>query len=491
MFKNFKLFLYTLIIIIISACGGGSGSSDTPSEIPPTAEQGTGYFRFYNAANNSSPVFINVADKNDIDFSGSGFDYGEAEAKELVEGNYHFKLAWQESNGYDIFSEESLKIQKNLNYLIVLTSVSEDNVPDIVGYEYEDELEGIQDDEFSIRFMNLFSDDVGVDIYYSLDNETFADAKLFSTNGYIYKEMTESMTLKRDNYVFYITAANSDEVLYESEEQYFSYRSQYMMFIRENTGPGESPYTMDKMFINGGVTEYPDIDDSPELRFYNGIIGDDELLPTYNDSIDLSIMDAYGEETMIKDLVQGELSEIHNAVKGEVFLNLHLAGEPEPIDEDYYLNHLANDDLTYFLFSTITTSGEDDREIAFHMLSVKNSPKVSQSEHKITLINLVDDYSILRVTFIRSYEDLQTAPNFMTSKRLEHQSMNLRNDVYTVQVVCVTSSSTIKTLATEVLILDTNSKDMFLIIEGNERDAFDNSDVSQELDYKIKFIEQQ
>lgn len=484
-------------LVAMSGCGSDSGGSSS------------GYLKFYNAASNSPAVFINI-DGTD-NFSGNGFDFGEAVSYELEQDGYELQLAWEEDDfDFGVFyggdDKDNLFIKDERNSLIVLASISSDNVPDIVTYDYKDIRDDLTDDEddeeLAMRFINLYQDDVGIKVYYALKDEGFDDAKLFSDTSIDYKVMTESILLESsETYKFYITSADSDDVLYESDEQYFAYRSQYIMFVKANTGPGESPYTIDKMYTSGAIDEYPDvIDPAAEIRFYNGIIGDD-LLPTYVDSVDLKLNGTLGDVTSVDGISRQAFSAILSGDRGDFTMDVYPSGEADPISENSYLNLDANDDDTVFLFTTIIEEEDDrdpdtieKREAFISALTVANSSTVSTIEHKITIINLIDDHSILRVSFAKDEETAATAPNFVNSARATPSSfpnsLNLSNDIYTVQVIFFEEDGSAKTLASTEITLDENSQDMFLIIEGNKIDNQEPSDVSEEVPYTITFVEQ-
>lgn len=505
--SNFNYKLKGVVALVVMASIGLSGCDDSSGG-------STGHFKFYNAAPNSPAVFIEIENSG---ISGNGFEYGEGTSRELQNDNYELELSWEEDDfDYEVFyggdNEENLAVKKDRNTLLVLASVDEedtDSPADIVEYEYVDERDELtddeDDDEFAISFINLYSDDIGIDVYYAEKDQSFSQAILFGGVSYQYKDMSETLYIERDNYVFYITEAGSNEVLYESDEQLFQYRSQYVMFVKANTGPGDSPYTVDKMYTNGAIDEYPDVDASAELRFYNAMIGD-VLYPTYTGAIDVNVINAAGEEELIENIVRQEFSDVKQGNLGDLNYDIYEAGtgsvpSAEPLEENYYLGVQANDDLTVFLYTTIVRD-EDDRdpdtielrEEYIDQLIVANSATVSEIEHNITVVNFIDDYSLLRVAFVRDDETAVTATNYVQSTRGSAHTLNLQNDTYTVQVVYVTDSgnSTVKTLVTKVITLDEDSKDMFLIIEGNEVDEklYNPPDGSQEVPYTINFVEQ-
>lgn len=476
-----------LALVLIAFIGlSGCGSSGSGNK--------TGFFKFYNASSTSPAVFIEL-DESSL----SSVEYGSnSTLYELNTDTYEMELSWEEdSDEYEVFYEADLKISNDDSDLVVL--VGDIDAPEVLTYEYEDENPDEEDDVFAMRFINLYSDDVGVDVYYSEDDETFNEAVLFGDMSYSYKDMSDSQLIETQTYKFYITEAGSSEVLYESDEIQFLFTTQYIMIVRANTGPGSSPYTIDKITKTSQVVEYADLNSSAELRFYNAIIGHDLITPAYNGSVDLNLINVAGVEEVIAGIDRSSFSDIIEGERGDLSLDIYPAGGSEPFDEDSYLGVLANEDKTVFLYTTVIEDVDDrdsstteEVEVFIDTLTVANSTTISVVSHNVKVINFVDDYSLLGVYFVRDGETLTTADYLVNSQRATPQTISLPNNTYRVQIVYTTDTGTAKTLASQEIVLDETSQDMFLIIEGNEIDTTATSpeDMSEEVPYTITYVEQ-
>ena len=479
--------LLAIIVVGVSGCGSSSSGSET------------GYFKFYNVSSDSPSVYIEI-DESDY----SSVDYAEnSTLYELGTDTYELELSYEEdSDEFEVFYEADLKIRKDDVDLMVL--VGEEGAREVLTYEYEDENPDEDDEVFAIRFINLYDDDIGVDVYYSEDDETFAEAIQFTDGSIVYQEMTDSLEIESDEtYIFYITEAGSTDVLYESTEIAYNYTTQYIMVVRQNTGPGSAPYTMDKITKTSQVIEYPDVDAEAEVRFYNAIIGH-SLIPTYDaNSIDLNLIDVNGDEVLVEDIARGSFSDILEGEREDLSADVYPAGGDEPFDEDSYIGVQANDDKSIFFYTTIVEDEDDNdpdtiekTEVFIDTLTVTNSSTVSIISHNVSVINFIDDYSLLGVYFVRDDETLATADYIVSSQRATPTSISLPNNTYRVHIIYNTDTGTAKTLATKTITLDEDSKDMFLILEGNQIDTSntdngtEKEDTSLEEDYTILFTEQ-
>jgi hypothetical protein len=156
-----------------------------------------------------------------------------------------------------VIYKSSLAITADTIHMIVLSDsvlspqIMIDSIPVI-----DDEDDTI-DDLFNLRVLNMHSDQQAVDFYLSKENESFNDAVL--VGQYSYQQLSDNQKINQDDYIFYITTAGSDNVLFRSSSIAFAYSSQNIMVVKENTGAGTSPYMLDKM-SDSTVIEYVDAD---------------------------------------------------------------------------------------------------------------------------------------------------------------------------------------------------------------------------------------
>ncbi|WP_057829939.1 hypothetical protein [Colwellia sp. TT2012] len=87
---------------------------------------------------------------------------------------------------------------------------------------------------------------------------------------YSYQQLSDNKKLAQDDYIFYITTAGNDEVLFSSSSIPFAYSSQNIMIVKDNMGAGSSPYVLDKM-SDSAVIEYVDAEAEAQFRAYNAV----------------------------------------------------------------------------------------------------------------------------------------------------------------------------------------------------------------------------
>jgi hypothetical protein len=93
---------------------------------------------------------------------------------------------------------------------------------------------------------------------------------------------------------------------------------------------------------------------------------------------------------------------------------------------------------------------------------------------------VIDDYSSIKVYFVRNDEIIATAEQYLTAIFAQPSSVTLLNNTYTVYVIGKLDSSDIILSASE-LILNEDSKDQFIILE---------KDLNSATGYSAKFANQ-
>jgi hypothetical protein len=382
--------------------------------------------------------------------------------------------------------------------LIVITD--DIQTPTVMFYEIpvrdDDELDEDSDDEvFNIRVLNMHSVSGGVDMYYSESDETFNEATLFNQTSY--SEMSENQKIAQDSYIFYLTYAGSDEVLFTSEDIDFPYASAYIFSIRENTGVGTSPFLLD-IISTSSITEYTDINAEASFRIFNGIVEND-LLPQYEGSFDFHINDI-DDSSEVSTLNFGEFSDSIIIAAGDYSMNLVTPITQRSIISNHLLTLSENTDKTIFFYlleEAVDEDGDgdidedgngtiDELEITLNSLVVNDNLSSSIYSHQMKVINLIDqdeiidDFSSIKVYFVRSDEIIDTAEQFLTAAFANPSSVELLNNTYTVYVIGKLDSSDI-ILSSSELILNEDSKDQFIILD---------KDINSASGYRVSFNNQ-
>ncbi len=478
------LFLTFLLSLSLFGCG----SSDD--------NDGTGYIQLYNLSANSPGIYLTTDKYDDDDFdekTHSPILYTKVSSRLTYDSDtYDIELAWQNeyNNDYDleIVYQSQLQVNKDTIELVVVTE--DIKAPTVLVYDIpvrdDNEVDDdINDEIFNIRVLNMHTLSAGVDMYYSESHETFNEATLLNQTHY--SEMSENQKIAQDGYIFYLTSAGSDEVLYQSKNIDFPYASEYIMIIRENTGVGSSPFILDKISTSS-ITEYSDTNAEASYRVFNGII-EHELLPQYENSFDFHL-DGIDNSPEVSALNFGEFSQSIITDSGDYSMSVVTPVAQSPILSNHLLALTENTDKTVFFYlleeavdedgdGNIDEDGDgyiDEIEITINSLVVDNSQSNSIYSHQMKVINLIDqdniidDFSNIKVYFVRSDEIIATADQYITAIFAQPSSVTLLNNTYTVYVIGRLDSSDIILSASE-LILNEDSKDQFIILEKDLNSA--------------------
>lgn len=441
----------TLAAASLIGCGGSSSDSDS-----------TGFLKFYNASDNAPYIYLEL---NEAAFSGA--DFGKSNGMyEIDSDSYDMTLSFKEgTSDYNTINEQTIDINDAKVTFVVMTGDASD--PQVQTYQYEDEDPETEDNQFTFRWLNLHPTQTDVDVYMSQDDQTFNEAVLLGSQSH--GALSESHYYELESYKFYLTETGSSEVLYESDEIPFIYTSQYIMTIRANNGPGESPFTIDRLSKTGSGVAYADIDAGAQLRFYNGL-AQNPLLPQFNNEIDINLDGVNGNES-ITGLAKGQFSEALDFNIGDYAIDIKASDNGTAIAENHFVSLPTNSDRTVFVFLTEVTEEDDgdpdtveETEIYVNTLPVDNSNRVSLYDHKIDVINLVDDYDNLSVYFVRSNETVDTAEYKLFSASGEPDSITLENNSFDISVVGSENDNDLL-LAFEQISLSSDSGDLFMIIE--------------------------
>ncbi|NQZ08773.1 MAG: hypothetical protein HRT35_16580 [Algicola sp.] len=456
-------------IVATSLVGCGGSSSDSES---------AGYLKFYNASNNSPYVYLSL-DENNL----AGAYFGQsAGVYTLTTASYEMALYFKESsNDFHTFDEQTLQVTNDQVNLVMLTGDIQS--PVVMTYQYEDEDPETEEDIFTFRFINQYQQTSALDVHIAKDGETFNEA--VKLGSYSPLEMSDSQYFELQSYKFYLTQPGSSEVLYESADIDFLYTTQYIFVIRENGGASDSAFVIDMLAKTTAVVAYPDKNAGAQLKIYNGLTPHD-LLPGFSAKIDVSLNGLNANES-VTALDKGQFSEVLDISFGDYALDISAAGEVTPLAENFFLSLTANDDKTLFIYQTEVEEADDGdanttEEVTLYVntLPVNNSQRVSLYDHQINVINLVDDYTSLKIYFVRSNETVSTAANHLSSTRANPQTITLENNSYDVSILVDENESELL-LAFDQLSLDSQSGDLYMIIEEDE---------SSDSGYTVKLLPQ-
>jgi len=459
------------------------------------SDSGTGYIQLYNLSSNAPDIYLTVDqydddDYDDTTYSGVSFT-GITSRLEFESDTYDIELAWQdEYNSSDLENiyEEQLVVKEDTVEFVVLNGDVKD--ANVIVYELpirdDDEIEDDSDDEvFNIRVLNMHEWSEGVDVYYSESDESFNEAELITQTSF--QEMSDNQKIAQDDLIFYLTSAGSTEVLFQSQDISFPYAAEYILVIRENTGAGSSPFIIDKLSTSSSI-EYADVNAEAQYRVYNGIVEHD-LLTTYSGEFDFYV-DGVDDSAEVSSLAFGEYSTSNTSTSGDFSMTLVSPTTDEVIVNNHLLSLTENTNTTVFFYlleEAVDEDGDDDvdengdgivdeYEISIHSLVVDNSASESIYNHQVKVINLIDedeisdDYSYIKVYFVKSDETIATADQSLSAVFATPSSVQLLNNTYQVYVIGRLGSTDV-ILSSSELVLDEDSKDQFLILEKDSTTA--------------------
>jgi hypothetical protein len=281
--------------------------------------------------------------------------------------------------------------------------------------------------------------------------------------------------------------------LFQSNEVSFSYSSQYVMAIRENTGVGTSPYMLDKI-SNSSIESFIDTDSEAKFNAYNAI-SQHELLPEYEGTFSLYV-NGVDDSPEIEDLSMGSLSEPIVLDKGDYSLDMTIADESDLLLKNHLLSLEENTHKTAFFYldevevdddndGDVDENGDgivDEIRLDVHSLVVSNSSRSSIYDHEIKMINLVDssEFGSFTIYFVRNDETINTAYYKKVVSFADSELLYLNNNTYQVYVVAKDNSSDIILNAFE-LTLNEESKEQFMIVEVDD---------TQPTGYKVSLFDQ-
>lgn len=461
--KAVKQILITASLTLATLTLHGCGSSSD--------DKGVGYIQFYNLSENSPSLYLTLENSDEEETSHSGVDYTKSTARfDYEKATYNMQISWRdEDEDLNSIYEQSLDVTADTVAFIVANN--DVLSPEILTYNIPTEDPETDEEIFNTRFLNMSNLPTGIDIYLSKDDETFNEANLIGS--YTYTELSPSINFDLDSYIFYVTSAGENEVLYQSEAISFAYTTQYFFVIRANIGAGSSPFTMDIITTSSGSQAYIDSESESQFRVYNAI-NEHELLSDYTGNIDLHL-NGVDDSPEVTNLAHSEFSASYQMPFGDYSIDLLSPLNKKSLLKNHLLSLSPNSNKSIFFYLVEKEEDEDDDgedEISVHLSSlvVNNSTTTSILDHNINIVNFVDDFSSVEFYFVRHNETIGTAANTLLSPYASSQALYLMNNTYSVYAIAKEDSGEL-ILASTTLTLDEESGNLFLIMEENTASA--------------------
>ncbi|MBU2883842.1 hypothetical protein KO525_09695 [Psychrosphaera sp. B3R10] len=456
--RPFSLIVAAMSTLAITACS--SEDEDT----------GSGYLMIYNASKNAPDIELEIEQDGTTSYY-TGIAYSEvAGAFSLDSGTYNIDLNINTTNSLEelIYQGDTSISDEDVNLIVVVGDIS---APEIINYSFEYEDPETEDEQFTIRFLNLNESNEDLNVYLSLSSQAFSDA--VPASALSFTELSESQYFDVDNYKLYIADIDGN-LVFESDEIPFLYTNQQLIVIKENPGSTSSPFTIDRITSSGGVTTYNSINSSTELRVFNAM-DNNELLASYNGSLDFHI-GGITDSPLIADLNRSAYSDVKTLDYGDYRMDITDPNSTVKLSNSQILSLPTNSDKTVFFYLTEVEEADDgdddtveETELYVNSLIASNNAVEGYYHHEIQVVNFIEDFSSVTVYFVPKNSTISTTEHKAINTRAIATKQSLPNDEYDVFVIAKEGASEVL-LANTSFELTSDSKNQFLVIEQEDKD---------------------
>lgn len=414
-----RIFLLLSLLLgttTLTGCGGSS-SDDT------SATYTSSYIQLYNGSANSTSTRLILTDSDDSSVLAGAATYTDATSLvTYTPATYDIKLSRLNSDGDDISAlETSITLRQSYKHLLLLTG--DYNSPELLTLEFlrDDSLT----DTFKLYVVSLLPDDA-YDVYLSKSDATFDDATLAATLNY--SQISSVLEFDSGNYIIYVTAAGSRDILFQSSKYNFEYLTEYVLVPRIASGPLAGNIAVDVINSTTTVGNLTDLTAQAQFRLYNSIdsIGNSDIY--LNDSVAFT------------SLAADNLSDY-----------VELAAK------DYRLSASDEQGVFYLNSALMTLNQGQSKAVVLYQNASANTAAVVVEESNapqiydfdINVVNTITSYSSLSVYFVPPNETIDTAEYYITSLNSGAQKeINVPDGEYTVFLL-YTDSNKNQTLLAE------------------------------------------
>lgn len=414
--RIFLLFSLLLGTTTLTGCGGSS-SDDT------SATYTSSYIQLYNGSANSTSTRLILTDSDDSSVLAGAATYTDATSLvTYTPATYDIKLSRLNSDGDDISAlETSITLRQSYKHLLLLTG--DYNSPELLTLEFlrDDSLT----DTFKLYVVSLLPDDA-YDVYLSKSDATFDDATLAATLNY--SQFSSAVEFDSGNYIIYVTAAGSRDILFQSSKYNFEYLTEYVLVPRIASGPLAGNIAVDVINNTTTVGNLTDLTAQAQFRLYNSIdsIGNSDIY--LNDSVAFTSLAA----DSLSDYVELAAKDYRLSASDE--------------QRVFYLNS-ALMTLNQGQSKAVVLYQNASANTAAVVVEESNAPQIYDFD--INVVNTITSYSSLSVYFVPPNETIDTAEYYITSLNSGAQKeINVPDGEYTVFLL-YTDSNKNQTLLAE------------------------------------------
>lgn len=429
--RFFTLPLTILSAVLLSACGGSS--DDTSSTYTSS------YIQFYNGSSNSTTTTLTLTNSAGTSSAIGSAAYTDATTLVTVTpASYYVSLTRLNSVGDSvILLSGSTTLNTSRKQLLLLAG--DYTSPDLLTLEFLRDDTLADDDSFKAYVVNLLEQDTALDIYLGDAESTFTEAQLLGTLNY--QDMSDPLTFTTGRYIVYLTAAGSDDILFQSPSYNFSYETEYVLVPRYASGPLTENYAVDIINNTTTVGNLENITAESQFRFYNSI-------------------DTLGQSTVY--LNDSSSTPVLNAVAADTLSDYVLLDAA-----DYSLIAKSDEDELYIRNALLTLNYGESKAVVVYQETAEKNTAIVVTESKlpqlyefvINVVNTVTDHDSLSVYFTRPGETIDNADYYIsTLNKGSKTTITLPEGTFSISLVYTDSNKNKTLLAqTEQITLQENS----------------------------------
>jgi hypothetical protein len=387
----------------------------------------TGYIQFYNASENSPKLYLSL--ENSIKkVTPFNVPYSKSSGRyEAIEGIYDLDLSWKDDDGqfHSVYQSTITVVPEQIQFLVISGDITS---PTFTNYHHIEDNPDTQDNEFTLSLLNLSSTTDSLSLHYSKSNESFNEAILFSQ--FNAAELSTNQHIELDTYIFYITLADSNEVLFQSKAIKYAYTTQYIMVVRDNDGPGISPFIIDQTSNSKVSNSFAHSNSIAQFQVYNAVQQDD-LLIGYNGIFDLHF-NGIKNSADISSLSNGYFSAPITSDFGDYSIDLTHPNSQDIFAKNHLLTLGPNTDKSVFFYLSKTTktnsNGDDITSVHINSLVNDNNNNDGKLKHQLQLINFINNFSAVRVYFVRNNETIDSTALSSSLSFAQSDKLSLLNN---------------------------------------------------------------
>ncbi|WP_419571756.1 DUF4397 domain-containing protein [Rheinheimera sp.] len=427
--------------LLLTACGG-SGSSEGNDTYPSS------YLQFYNASYNSATTNVTLTNSSDAESSLGSAYFGDSTSVVTMDpGTYGVELSYYDNSGDEItVKEDSVTTKKSQKTILMMAGDYASPQLLNLSFERDDEL----DEQFNLYVVNLLGQNRNVDLYLSKSTEDFDKAVLIGTVGQYAN--TKKSTYDLGSYIVYVTEAGTRNLLLQSPVYPFSYETDYVLALRDNSGPLKAKIALDLIGNTTSVYTLEDVNANAQFRVYNSLNDFTNANVYLGTTSSAPVMTGLTPDTLTSylELPHGDYRASLKAENGSLIPNGLLT-----------LNQGQSKTLVFYRDASGSATS----------LTVTDSQTPQVYDFIFNVVNVIPDFDNVSLYFVASNKTMETTSYYINSlNKATAVSKTLPADTYRVLLVRRDSNNN-KTLLdqTDPITLETGAS--YLLVAEKDPDT--------------------